>query len=811
MSQMVKITSKAGNVLNLAEPLLYTYSNSPTAIPMWPDEGFGLEDLSIVCGNPTNGGNNILVDQVANSWIKNVTSLGSGAAHIRLILSAHVTIEHCYLDSRSSAYQHDSDRAYGILCIDWNSGHLIQNNIAEGMRHSWVMEAGGSGIVWAYNYSLNVFTDNPGYLTQDFDTHGGAPMFNLAEGNVFCDVKLDNQWGSAAFITIFRTWSVNDSDVQPVSDGQDAIDIQAQTWYSNIVGCVVSSPSITGGSKFGTSSTSKSAYRLGAWAYAWDPHDSGVATTTYIHGSYDHFSDSLTWDAGNADHTLPNSLYLSAEPSWFGDRTWPPIDPVTGPSAVSVDDIPAGYRYLNGVDPPSDTAPSTVSATVSSSGTSVAIVFSEAVQFGAGGSGGFVLNIGGGGTVTLSSPSIIGSTVTYSTLSRVISSLETATLAYVQPGNGAEASDDNVDVSSFSGLSVTNNSTVSQVVAPIFTPAGGIYFGTQGVVITSSTPGTTRRYTTDGTDPTSSSTLYVSPVPVSTPTTLKARAFAGGFIDSDVTTATYEVGTWVSVLNEWKTFTIPQQTGVFPWTFRATPSALASNTVIGLGPVAVDEFIDMAVLVRFGTDNTINVRNGGVYEGTMPYTAGTSYDFVCSVNLTNQTYSVNVTPVGGSTTTLATNVAFRSEHVSTTELDNFGLITQGAGTLSITNMDVGSDSTAPTPNPMTFSSVPTALDPFSVTMTASLATDDLNNPVEYYFEETTGHVGATDSGWQESRTYVDSGLSPNTQYIYYVWARDQMLNQGSPSGSFEVTTPTTPGGGGIDCTNLNATTITVGP
>ena len=112
---------------------------------------------------------------------------------------------------------------------------------------------------------------------------------------------------------------------------------------------------------------------------------------------------------------------------------------------------------------------------------------------------------------------------------------------------------------------------------------------------------------------------------------------------------------------------------------------------------------------------------------------------------------------------------------------------------------------------MTFSVVPTAVDSFSVTMTATQATDDVSPTVEYFFWETTGHTGATASSWQSSRTYTDSGLSPNTQYSYFVWARDGNGNETSASPTFNVTTLPTVTTGGVNCNTLNVTTLRVGP
>ena len=83
------------------------------------------------------------------------------------------------------------------------------------------------------------------------------------------------------------------------------------------------------------------------------------------------------------------------------------------------------------------------------------------------------------------------------------------------------------------------------------------------------------------------------------------------------------------------------------------------------------------------------------------------------------------------------------------------------------------DTTAPSPDPMTWSTDPYATGDTSISMTATTATDV--SGVEYYFDCTAG--GGNDSGWQDSTTYEDTGLSPETQYTYQVKARDKSSNQ----------------------------------
>lgn len=74
---------------------------------------------------------------------------------------------------------------------------------------------------------------------------------------------------------------------------------------------------------------------------------------------------------------------------------------------------------------------------------------------------------------------------------------------------------------------------------PVFDPAGGIYTAPVTVTITCATPNASIYYTTDGSIPSSTSTLYTAPITISVTTTLKAIAIAPEMTNSSVTTAIY--------------------------------------------------------------------------------------------------------------------------------------------------------------------------------------------------------------------------------------------------------------------------------
>ena len=83
--------------------------------------------------------------------------------------------------------------------------------------------------------------------------------------------------------------------------------------------------------------------------------------------------------------------------------------------------------------------------------------------------------------------------------------------------------------------------TLQTVAKPVASPAAGTYTAAQNVTLTTATSGATIYYTTNGTEPTKTSTLYSSAISISATTTLKAIAVKEGMNDSDMLTAVYTI------------------------------------------------------------------------------------------------------------------------------------------------------------------------------------------------------------------------------------------------------------------------------
>lgn len=122
------------------------------------------------------------------------------------------------------------------------------------------------------------------------------------------------------------------------------------------------------------------------------------------------------------------------------------------------------------------------------------------------------------------------------------------------------------------------------VATPTFSPIAGTYSGSQSVTISSTTTGSTFYYTLDGSTPTTSSTLYSSPVSISVNETLKALGTKTAFTNSSIGSAAYVITTPTAV-----TPTISPAAGTYVTTqsvtmSTSTPSSTMYYTLDGSTP-----------------------------------------------------------------------------------------------------------------------------------------------------------------------------------------------------------------------------------
>jgi hypothetical protein len=340
MGQIVRVTGVSGDTVTIDRPLYFTFpsSLSPVVLPLTNmTEDSGVEDLTIHETASGAGENNGLVHiyGCAGCWAKGVEASGAYAEFVELQFSRGCVVRDSYLHDPQTA---DSGRGYGVHVLDWNSDHLIENNVMVKNRHSVAFEGGGSGVVVAYNFMYRDWESDsdPQWLGDDLITHGAHPYMNLLEGNVHQQLALDDIWGSSSHMTYFRNNPTATGDYQTTAtENNVSVVVAADNRYANVVGNVFGTASLQGPTSY----------------------DSAVASTLLTCGDA-YFGGGSPIDGACSD-ALPPSLYLGSAPSWFstpyGTVPWPPIGPdVTG----SVHAIPAELCYENTVAKGADFAPS---------------------------------------------------------------------------------------------------------------------------------------------------------------------------------------------------------------------------------------------------------------------------------------------------------------------------------------------------------------------------------------------------------------------------------------------------------------------
>ena len=161
-------------------------------------------------------------------------------------------------------------------------------------------------------------------------------------------------------------------------------------------------------------------------------------------------------------------------------------------------------------------------------------------------------------------------------------------------------------------VSLSGTGTNPTAATPSFSPAPGSYSSAQSVTISDSTSGAKIYYTTDGSTPTTASTVYTGPITVSASEAIKAIAGGTGFQTSSVATGSYTIAG----------ASVPS----FAQVASATPQS--SQSAVSVSFPGTQTAGDLNIVVVGWNDTTSSVSSvkdsaGNTYRVAVPMMRGT--------------------------------------------------------------------------------------------------------------------------------------------------------------------------------------------
>jgi hypothetical protein len=500
-------------------------TTAPLATPFSPSAiQAGVENLQIYttnAGTTTSVGVDVLGSMCENCFVHGVEVNYTDADYFDFHYSYGGEVSNNYF---SNAIFHQPGTYDSTGQIDFYTSKMkIENNICERGHDCIVIERGPSGNVISYNYTLGEFDQNsPNFMIGGIDFHGANPEFNLLEGNVLTTIDLDSIWGSSTRNTEYRNWVIGSSDNgYPLAAGRNTVTSGSTLQVCSALTSGHTCNPFQGARAFQASTLSIGNNALGNVIGGPEQENNigygpgpGVGVTPYNSGTGQ--TDAVQYPV--------NRSYDSLVYGWSFGYSEAADDGVTAPGNAADSTLAYSSATLHG----------------NYGNISSAIVWKTGLTHTLPASFYLSAKPSWWGT-TLSYPAI-GPDVTGGSGPGGHAALIPAQACYAAmggtPGNAGSPLTFNAASCYSAGLPVA--------VTPTFSPVAGTYTSTQSVAITSTTPGASIYYTTDGSTPTTASSLYSTPISVSVSETIQALAVASGYTNSPVGSAAFVIGTPVA-------------------------------------------------------------------------------------------------------------------------------------------------------------------------------------------------------------------------------------------------------------------------
>ena len=287
------------------------------------------------------------------------------------------------------------------------------------------------------------------------------------------------------------------------------------------------------------------------------PTTSSTVYTSAIAVSASETLEAIAVATGYGTSATGSAVYTFPSPA--ATPTFSPVaGTYTGTQTCTISDSTAGatiYYTTNGTTPTTSSAVYSAPITVSATETLEAIAVATGSSNSAVGSAAYTITTStaqptfspvagaytSAQTVTISD-STSGATIYYTT-----NGTTPTTASAVYSGPITVSSTETIQaIAAASGLSTSTVGSAAYTITlpaatPVISPAAGTYTSTQSVTITDTTPGAILYYTTNGTTPTTSSTVYSAPISVTATETVEAIATATGYSTSAAAKSVYTI------------------------------------------------------------------------------------------------------------------------------------------------------------------------------------------------------------------------------------------------------------------------------
>jgi hypothetical protein len=367
-NEMKEVASVSGNTVTFTSPLSISYRTSHTA---------QLTRYTLT-GSPS-GGNSI---HVTNAGVENLSMYGGADGELRFEAAAYswakaveitqwlgegVAIDNAFRIEIRDSYIHTGawpspgGGGYVMSFANASAEVLVENNIMLDTCKDMVVRSSGAGSVIAYNYADDPW-DNNALTWQEValnGSHMAGPHHMLFEGNYGTNFDSDYTHGNSIYMTVFRNVLTGQRKSFTDSGNMRAAGLAYGSWWDSFIGNLLGRSGQMSGWSYASPAMSCDANgnnctgNNGTWApsmiweLGYDPGrwnmfpDPQVLATVIRDGNYDYLTNSQRWHTTPGGFAIPNSMYLTSKPAFFGSNPWPWSDPTTG----TIYTLPAKARY----------------------------------------------------------------------------------------------------------------------------------------------------------------------------------------------------------------------------------------------------------------------------------------------------------------------------------------------------------------------------------------------------------------------------------------------------------------------------------